>query len=98
MKTKQEKIKQHRKQNTTKNLVNFSAIFQPEPEGGFTVLIPSLPGCITYGKNLEEARAMGQEAIELYLEVLAETGEQIPADTSPYISTIGVVAPFIHHA
>ncbi len=40
---------------------------QKEPEGGYTVLVPSLPGCITYGKDIDEAIAMAKEAIELFL-------------------------------
>ena len=93
MKIKQQKADRNSKQANTRTAMSFSVIFQPEPEGGFTVLVPSLPGCVTYGKNLEEARAMGQEAIELYLEVLIDTGKKIPADMSPYISTIDIAAP-----
>lgn len=36
--------------------LTYNVIFRPEPEGGFTVLVPSLPGCITYGRNLQEAK------------------------------------------
>jgi len=59
----------------------YRIILQPEPEGGFTVTVPSLPGCITYGETLEEAKLMAQEAIEGYLEVLQELGEEIPDDS-----------------
>ena len=38
-----------------------------EPEGGFTVLVPILPGCITYGETVAEAKEMAQEAIALYI-------------------------------
>lgn len=41
-----------------------------EEQGGFTVSVPSLPGCITYGENVEEAISMAKEAMELYLEEL----------------------------
>ena len=58
--------------------LNYSVVFQKEPEGGFTVLVPSLPGCVTYGKDLDEARKMAREAIELYLESLKEHKEEIP--------------------
>ena len=50
-------------------------MLRPEPEGGFTVIVPSLPGCITYGSTLREAKQMAAEAIELYLESLAAHNE-----------------------
>ena len=53
-----------------------------EPEGGFTVTVPSLPGCITYGEDVDEAIAMAKEAIELYLEELQERGEEIRDDSN----------------
>jgi predicted RNase H-like HicB family nuclease len=59
----------------------YRILLQPEPEGGFTVTVPSLPGCITYGETLEEAHAMAREAIELCIEVLQERGEEIPDDS-----------------
>ena len=37
---------------------HYNVIFKPEPEGGFTVITPSLPGCVSYGKNLKEAKKM----------------------------------------
>lgn len=53
-----------------------------EPEGGFTVTVPALPGCITYGEDLDEAIQMAREAIELYVEELKERGEAIPDDSN----------------
>jgi predicted RNase H-like HicB family nuclease len=55
---------------------------QKEPEGGYTVLVPSLPGCITYGGNIDEAIEMAKETIELYIESLAEHGEEIPTENN----------------
>ncbi len=43
-------------------------ILEPSDEGGYTVTVPSLPGCISEGDTKEEALANIQEAIELYLE------------------------------
>jgi antitoxin HicB len=40
----------------------------PEKEGGYTVLVPSLPGCVSYGATIEEATRHAREAIELHLE------------------------------
>ena len=45
----------------------YRVILRPEAEGGYTALVPSLPGCITYGDNVDEAIAMAREAIELYV-------------------------------
>ena len=53
-----------------------------EKEGGFTVTVPVLPGCITYGENLDEAISMAREAIELYIEELQERGESVPNDNN----------------
>lgn len=53
-----------------------------EPEGGFTVSVPDLPGCVTYGEDLDEAIAMAKEAIALYIEELQDRGEPIPDDSN----------------
>lgn len=63
-------------------MANFSykILLREEPEGGFTVFVPSLEGCITYGSNLTEAKANAKEAIELYIESLKAEGLPIPTD------------------
>ncbi len=43
-------------------------VFEPSDEGGYTAYVPALPGCISEGDSLDEARANIREAIELYLE------------------------------
>ena len=43
-------------------------VLEPSDEGGFTVYVPALPGCISEGDSAQEALANIQEAIELYLE------------------------------
>jgi len=43
-------------------------VLEPSEEGGYTVYVPSLPGCISEGNDVDEALANIQEAIELYLE------------------------------
>ena len=47
-------------------------IFEPSDEGGFTVFVPSLPGCISEGDTKEAALANIHEAIELYLEPIPD--------------------------
>ncbi len=48
--------------------MNLTVILEPSDEGGFTVLVPALPGCISEGNTRDEALANIKEAIELYLE------------------------------
>ncbi len=43
-------------------------VLEPAEEGGYTVYVPSLPGCISEGDTFEEAAKNIKEAIELYLE------------------------------
>lgn len=71
----------------------YNVMFRPEPEGGFTVLVPSLPGCISYGKNLEEAKKMAKEAIELYIESLKTHKEPIPNDDQGFLTTVDINPP-----
>lgn len=49
-------------------------------EGGYTVEVPSLPGCVSQGDTIDEAIANIKEAIELYIESLIEHGEPVPED------------------
>lgn len=53
-----------------------------EEEGGYTVLVPALPGCITYGETVDEAIEMAKEAIELYVEELQDHGEIVSDDSN----------------
>lgn len=48
--------------------MKFKVILEPAEEGGFTVYVPSLPGCISEGDTKKEALDNIREAIELYLE------------------------------
>lgn len=58
----------------------YTVVFEPQPEGGYTVHVPALPGCITEGDTLEEARDMARDAIRAYCESLIADGEEIPPD------------------
>jgi predicted RNase H-like HicB family nuclease len=49
-----------------------------EPEGGYTITVPSLPGCISYGKTFEKAMEMIKDAMEGWLAVAREEGMPIP--------------------
>lgn len=68
---------------------------EPEPEGGFTVTVPILPGCVTWGEDYDHALAMAQEAIVGHIEVLMEMGKPIPEEpvTAPLDTFIQVTPP-----
>ncbi len=51
-----------------KRVMEYTAVFQEEHGGGYSVWIPDLRGCASQGESLEEAIANIKEAIELYLE------------------------------
>jgi len=70
--------------------LSYRILLRPEPEGGYTVLVPSLPGCITYGKSVEDARKMALDAIKAYLVSLKKHGEPIPDDSEILESTLNI--------
>jgi antitoxin HicB len=62
------------------SLKTYRIVLRKEPEGTYTAIVPVLPGCITWGENIEHAMEMAKEAIIGYIEVLQEQGEPIPDD------------------
>ncbi len=72
--------------------VSYRILLRKEPEGGYTVVVPSLPGCITYGGTVEEAIRMAKEAIEAYLESLRQHGDEIPTEEGTLEYTLMVEA------
>jgi len=61
---------------------SYTIIYEPVKQGGYQVTIPLLPGLVTYGRNLEEAKTMARDAIKCYLESLQKDKEKIPSETS----------------
>ena len=72
--------------------LNYKVFLHKEPEGEYTVTVPSLSGCITYGDNVDEALVMAKEAIELYLETLRDDGEEIPAEENVLETSVAALA------
>ena len=65
-------------------MVKYSIILEPNyPEEGYTVRVPALPGCITYGRTKIEAMTRVKEAIQGYLEGLEKAGEPLPEEVKP---------------
>ncbi|MFA5433380.1 MAG: type II toxin-antitoxin system HicB family antitoxin, partial [Candidatus Paceibacterota bacterium] len=61
-------------------VLKYNIILRPELEGGFTVVVPALLGCITYGKNLKEAKEMVCDAINAYLVSVKKHGGSVISD------------------
>ena len=70
-------------------VLRYTAIFEPAEEGGYTVTVPALPGCITEGDTFEEAVEMVKDAIQSYCASLIDHGEPIPEE--PEEEFIGIV-------
>jgi predicted RNase H-like HicB family nuclease len=73
----------------------YTVLLQPEPEGGYTVTCPALPGLVTYGETLDDARAMAADAIQGYIDCLREDGEPIPESDpapAPFVDRVSVNA------
>jgi antitoxin HicB len=62
---------------------HFTVLFEPGEKGGYVVTCPALPGLVTEGETLEEARDMARDAIKAYLESLQKDGLPIPHDKYP---------------
>jgi antitoxin HicB len=75
----------HRERRFTINL-------HPQPEGGYTVLVPALPEVVTEGDTREEALANAREAIEAVLEMYHEEGWDIPEDVKTEIEHLTIAA------
>ena len=67
---------------------HFNVILRPEPEGGLTAIVPALPGCVTYGRTLAEAKKMAKDAIFGYIESLKKHKEPIPTDDETLMASL----------
>lgn len=60
---------------------------EPEPEGGYTVTVPALPGCVTWGKDYKQALANAHECIGGFIEALIKAGRPVPVEDEPQLLT-----------
>lgn len=63
-------------------MAQYIALIHKDADSDYGVSFPDLPGCITAGETLDEARVFAEEALALHLEGLAEDGEAIPEPSS----------------
>jgi predicted RNase H-like HicB family nuclease len=75
-----------------KKIYQYTAVFESNETGGYTVLVPALPGLVTEGKNLEHAKEMAEDAIRCYIEGLNTAHEEAPieGDTAQLRLTVAV--------
>ncbi len=71
-----------------KERYHFNVVLRPEPDGGFTASVPALPGCVTYGRTLAEARRLANDAVSGYVESLRKHGEAVPTDDETLVTSL----------
>ena len=70
--------------------LNFRIVLRPEPEGGYTVIVPSLQGCITHGDTIEDALQMAEDAIRAYIVSMKKHGEDVIDDSKTLESMLSL--------
>jgi len=79
---------------SSEHALSYTALFDPAPEGGFVVTVPVLPGCMSQGETLEDAKRNIQDAIRAYVSVLKEDGDEIPREShDQIIETVSALEP-----
>ena len=77
-----------------RKILSYFAVFEPAIEGGYNVSFPDFPGCVTFGKNFEDAQNKAREVLELWIEELAVRRQPIPRRVArPIIDEIVVARP-----
>jgi predicted RNase H-like HicB family nuclease len=60
--------------------MRYTVVLEQEPDGGYVVSVPALPGCVSQGDTRSEALSNIREAIELYIEDCRDAGHPIPTE------------------
>ncbi len=72
-------------------VLKYDVMFEEQEVGGYTVTVPSLPGCISEGNTFEEAKKNIADAIKLYVEDLAADGEKVPqGESNTFIAPVEI--------
>ena len=69
--------------NAHGRIYEYTAFFEANERGGYTVTVPALPGLVTEGRDLEHARDVAEDAIRCYMEGLKKAKESIPVREKP---------------
>jgi predicted RNase H-like HicB family nuclease len=73
--------------NLIKHILEYTVVFEPADEGGYIAIVPALPGCATQGETFEETVIMVQDAIQGYIAVMKEQGQEIPVEKKEAVVT-----------
>ena len=85
-----------KKETVTSHHYRYTVLIEPTEEGVYVVTCPTLPGLVTEGDTLEEARAMAADAIRCYLGSLKKEGLSFPIDDhQPRAEQVEVVVDVI---
>jgi antitoxin HicB len=66
----------------------YNIMLRPEPEGGYSELVPALPGCVTYGRTVDEAREMARDAMSGYIARLRKHNDPVPTDDNTLLTSL----------
>ncbi len=75
--------------------LQYTVLIQQADEGGYVASVPALPGCVSQGETFEEAKIHITDAIQGYLHVLVEDGDEIPMEREYVTAHVSVVSPKI---
>ena len=67
---------------------HYNIMLRPEPEGGYTALVPALPSGVSFGRTLDEAREMAKDAISGYIASLRKHKDPIPTDDNTLVASL----------
>ena len=74
------------------NIFTYTILFDRSTEGGYIASVPLLPGCMTQGETFEQARDNIKDAIQSYISVLKEDGDEVPMEHEEHIAaTVSVL-------
>jgi predicted RNase H-like HicB family nuclease len=78
--------------NGKSRVYEYTAFFEANENGGYTVTVPALPGLVTEGRDLEHARDMAKDAVRCYIEGLKKAKEVVPIERETAQLKLSVVA------
>ena len=71
---------------------HYIGLIHKDADSDYGVSFPDLPGCITAGATLDEARAMAEEALKIHLEGMVEDGDPVPEPSTLALAALGAGA------